>query len=539
MVSKIRNFFKQTFRRHTNREYAELLTRGIRGKKGVNNKYPWAYCRLFALLFVLVAVFLLIVRFTYNEMFAPTIIVLSATCFNLSFLMFLYELYPKRDLSYLAILLALFIGGAAANVVSQILFDVFTIGDKWLTAVCTGFFEEIPKAAATLIVLIVAKNRSPLAGFLFGAAIGCGFSIVEDMGYIFLSSNELSSLNLTTVIEIAFSRGATAFCTHILWTGAVGWAFNLSKRSLTNIVAYPVILLSCGLHIAWDLPLNGVAKGIVCGACAFVALLECAVIFKWERGKVFAQENNKPEVLASEQSVAAIVAVGTDANNADEDTLQKTDPAYWRHWGYVSLVISAVLMAIIACIYCWIPFRERYGTETFTSSESFIEFMQDGVELNVEDRAFDSSMPSYASGEYTVQNVETTTIVGGEKKSVTYYYWYYGSRNQFSYKTEVLIDGMLNSVAREDIYHKGDLYASFFRLTDAVVTGYNIDSNGDITVFIYDADYARDLSDPRYTWLFYTFAALTGAATVCYIALRIKSRRVKQQCLTENASSAE
>lgn len=517
-------------------EYAELLTRGIRGRKGVNKKYPWAYCRLFALLFVLLAVFLLIVRFTYNELFAPTIIVLSSTCFNLSFLMLLYELYPKRDLSFLAVLLALLIGGTVANVVSQILFDVFPLENKWLAAVLTGFFEELPKAAATLAVLIAAKNRSPLAGFIFGAAVGCGFSIVEDMGYIFVSANEFSSLNLTTVIEIAFSRGATAFCTHILWTGAVGWALNISKRMLANFVVYPVIILSCALHIAWDLPLNYVAKGIVCGACALVAILECVVILRWERNKVFS-EDTPIEMAKPDANANAQVA---ESPNVDEDTLQKTDPAYWNHWGYVALVISAVLMAIAACIYCWIPFRERYGTETFTSSDTFIEFMQDGAELNVNDREYDSSAAEndIKSGEYRVQRVEATALVGGEECQVTYEYWYYdGLTKKYLYKTSVTIDGV--NYIREDIYNNGEVYASFFRLTDAVVTGYNFDSRGDITVFIYDADYARDLSDPRYTWLFYTFAALTGAAAVCYISLKIKSRKVKKLCSMKNVSSAE
>ncbi|MGN0807425.1 MAG: PrsW family intramembrane metalloprotease [Candidatus Coproplasma sp.] len=531
MKSSIVNFFKQTFRRHTGLEYAELLTRGIRGKNGVNRKYPWAYCRFFALLFVLFAVFLLIVRFTYNEMFAPTIIILASTCCNLSFLMFLYELYPKRDLSYLSVLLALLIGGTMADVVAQILYDVFPAPNDWIAAVYAGVFEELPKAVATLTVLLVAKKRSPLAGFIFGAAVGCGFSIVEDMGYIFLSANELSALNLTTIIEVSFSRGATAFCTHILWTGAIGWAFNFSKRMFVNLVLYPTVLLSLGLHIAWDLPLGNVSRGIVCGVCALVSLLLCAIILKWERNKVFNQ--------SAESTDGAQAASPTETPNVDEDTLQKTDPAYWRHWGHVSLVISAVLMAIVACFYCSVPFRERYGSEVFTSSESFIEFMQDGIKLNVEDRAFDSSMPSYASGEFTIQEVETTVMVGDKQKEVTYFYWYYGSSNQFSYKTSVLIDGMLNAKDREDIYNKGELYASFFRLTDAVVTGYNFDSRDNITVFIYDADYARDLSDPRYTWLFYTFAALTGAGAVCYISLRIKSWRVKKKCSMKNASSAE
>lgn len=513
-------------------EYSELLTRGIRGKHGINHKYPWAYCRLFALLFVLLAVFLLIVRFTYNELFSPTIIVLASTCFNLSFILFLYELYPKRDLSFLGIALAMLLGGAAANVVSQILFDLFPANDKWLSSVATGFFEELPKAGATLAVLIIAKNRSPLAGFMYGAAVGCGFSIVEDMGYIFVSANEISALNLTTVIEISFSRGATALCTHVLWTAAIGWAFNYSKRLLANFVLYPVILLSCGLHIAWDLPLPYAARGVVCGGCALVAMIECAIILKYERGKVFKEYNPANDLT-----------VGGEVPNVDENTLQKADPAYWRHWGHVSLVISSVLMAIIASIYCAVPFRERYGTEIFLTSETFVDFMQDGVQLDTEDRAYDLSMAASdkVSGEYVVQSVNSTAVIDGKTSQITYDYWYYGLTKKYLYKTSVTINegGYEQTYLREDIYNNGEHYASFFRLTDAVVTGYNFDERGDITVFIYDADYARDYADPRYLWLFCTFAALTGLGAVCYISLRIKSWRVKKQCSTKNVSSAE
>ncbi|MDE7300564.1 MAG: hypothetical protein K2N47_00185, partial [Clostridia bacterium] len=85
-------FFRQTFRRHTRAEYSELLTRGVRSAGGENRKYPWAYIRLFTLFFVLFAIYLLIVRFTSEELFAPTITVLAAVCFNLPFLLLLYEL---------------------------------------------------------------------------------------------------------------------------------------------------------------------------------------------------------------------------------------------------------------------------------------------------------------------------------------------------------------------------------------------------------------------------------------------------------------
>lgn len=526
----IKNFFRQTFRRHTGSEYSELLTRGLHGEKGVNRKHPWAYCRLFALVFILLAVFLLIVRFTYNELFSPTIIVLASTCFNLSFILFLYELYPERDLSFLAVVLAMLIGGAAANVVAQILFDVFPPANDWLHAVYAGFFEELPKAIATLAVIIISRKRSPLSGFIFGAAVGCGFSIVEDMGYIFIRANELSALNLTTVIEIAFSRGATALCTHTLWTGAVGWVFNHEKKYLANIVLYPVLLLSCGLHIAWDLPLSPLALGFVYGGCALVAITEVSLIIFTERKKVFnaAQED---EVESAEES------------NADEDTLQTTDPAYWGHWGHVAIVVACVLMAIIADCYCAVPFRERYGTAIFYDPQEFVEYMQDGADLNAGDRDYDysDSANDTLSGEYTVQSESTTAEIGGKECAVTYEYWYYGSLRKYLYRVAVKINdgGTEQTYIREDVYNGGELYASFFRLTDDVVTGYNFDILGNITVFIYDADYVRDLTDMRYLWLFCTFAGIFGAATVCYVSLKIKSWRVKKLCSTNDASSAK
>ena len=530
-------FFKQTFRRHTGGEYSELLTRGMHGEKGINRKYPWAYIRLFVLLFVLLAVFLLIIRFTYNELFAPTVIVLSSTCFNLSFLLFIYELYPKRDLSFLLVCLAMLLGGAAANVVAQILFDLVRPSNEWLKAVYSGFFEELPKATVTLLIIVLTGKRSPLAGFVFGSAVGCGFSIVEDMGYIFVQANQLSSMNLTTVIEIAISRGASAFCTHILWTGAVGWAYCNSKKYLANIAIYPTILLSCALHIAWDLPLPYIALAFVYAFCASVAVTVSICIIHFGRKKVFGADECEEE---------------GEVSNADEDTLSKTDPEYWSHWGRFTITFSAFLMAVIAVIYCAIPFRETYGTEIFTTPESFISFMQDGAELNAKDKRKYQTADSandIPRGEYVIQCESERGIINGKECDVTYEYWYSGTYDyvngidyHFLYNVSVKIsDGVtVNTYIQESIYTvDGLLYANYFRLTDSVVTGYNLESNGNITVFIYDADFVRNYNDIKYLWLFCTFAGLFGVSAVCYISLRIKSWRVKKQCSTQNVSSVE
>lgn len=534
----IAEFFRQTFRRHGGEEYSELLTRGLRkgNRQGLNKKYPWAYVRLFTLVFVLFAVFLLIVRFTSNELFVPTVTLLGAVCFNLTFLLLLFELYPKKDLSFMAVLLAMLIGGAGSNVFAQVLFSIFKPSNAWLHAVYSGFFEELSKAAAVAFVLIILRKGSPLVGFVMGAAVGCGFSITEDMGYIFLQANEMPFVNLTTIIEIAVTRGLSAVCTHTLWTAAIGWALSRFTRHRANLAVYAVTLLSCGLHICWDLPLNNLTLGFIYACCASVALVECILILHFQRKKAFAVQ--KPaELYKNEEAVNELWAEAEQEEFARQ-SLEKSDPKYWRYWGHFTLALAAFLMAVIGVMYCSLPFRETYGTQTFKDKDSFVEFMQSGILLDYDDdRDFDPDAPSIQSGEYVVQRV-----TGGDGYTYIYMYtprydvvmdtYYY-----YPYSISIEIDGVAH--IKEDVYNDGEHYASFFRLrTD--VTGFYFEPSGDeITVILYNPTFVRDLSDWKYLSLFCSFSAIAGSALVIYTALVIKSWRVKKQCTTENVSSAE
>lgn len=524
-------FVRQTFRRHTGREYSELLTRGIDGNKGdINKNYPWAYLRLFALLISLYAVFLLIVRFTNNELFVPVANMLAAVCFNLPFLLFLYELYPERDLSFIGVCLAMLLGGAGAHVLAQVLYSLFSAPNAWLSAVYAGFFEELCKTASMIICIIVAKKHSPLSGFLFGAAVGCGFSVGEDMGYIFLQSNELPAINLTVMIQTGMMRGMSALCTHTLWTAMTGWAYCFFDRRLSNAVFYSVLLLSCGLHICWDLPLAPVPLGLVYAGCVTVGGCVGIVMLVTERNKVFARAEREQQGLFVE----------------DSESLDKTMPEYWKHAGHLALVIGCFLMSLIAIIYCAVPFRETYGTQTFGDAAEFVYFMQDGRSFDYDaDRQYS---PAGVTDETVVEEngrpvLITQHVDGGDGVIYNYAYsatydevydsYYYFRASDIS----VTIDGI--TYLREEIYDHGKLYASFFRVNSSVeVTGYNLDSDGGITIFIYDADFVRDWSEPRYVILFSLFAAIVAASAISYVALRIKAWRVKK-CLTKIASSAK
>ena len=534
-AGQVKYFVLQTLRRHTGGEYSELLTRGLRTRHGVNRAYPWAYFRLFAMLFILYAVFLLIIRFTGNELFAPTVTLLAAVMFNLPFLCLMFELYPKRDLSFITVLFVLLLGGTAASVICQAVFATFPTPNEWLKAVYAGVVEEVAKAIIAVIAIVMLKNRSPLAGFLVGAAVGCGFSIVEDMGYIFVLSNELPAMNLTTIIEISVSRGFTAFCTHTLWTAIVGWAYSHFKRHLHNVVNYLILIAVCGLHICWDLPL-GYGVGIaVCAACVVISAAAGIAIVVCERRAVFRE--------------AGISKSPQDYFMQDNNTVSEKHYLYWRHWGHFTLALGAFLMAVGAVIYCSIPFRETYGTERFSTKEEFVLFMQDGLEFEIDNsRAYDEIDTSGNKEEVVVDGVITgvtqTVIIDG----VTYDYRYAAVYDAVSDKYHYLLSsvdvevtdaqGALMTYVAEDLYFKGKLYASFFRINTSV-TGFNFESNGDITVFIYDATYVRDLSQPRYVALFSAFAAVFGVSLICYVGLEIKSRRVKKQCSTTSVSSAK
>lgn len=534
-AGQVRYFLLQTLRRHTGREYSELLTRGLRSKKGVNRSYPWAYFRLFTMLFILYAVFLLIIRFTGNELFAPTVTLLASVMFNLPFLCLMFELYPKRDLSFITVLFVLLIGGTAASVICQALFATFPPSNDWFKAIYAGFFEELAKTAVTVIAIVMLKNRSPLLGFMVGAAVGCGFSVVEDMGYIFVLSNELPAMNLTTIIEVSVSRGFTAFCTHTLWTAIVGWAYSHFNRHLYNVFNYAILLAVCGLHICWDLPLPYIYQVLVSAACILVSAGAGIGIVVYERKAVF--------------KAAGIVKAPQDYFVQDERTVSENHYLYWKHWGHFTLALGAFLMAVVSVVYCSIPFRETYGTQTFTDAESFVLFMQDGLEFQIDgNRAYNSHDTAGNKEEVRVDGVLTgvtqTVVVDG----VTYDYRYSAIYDAVSDKYHYLLssvdvevrsaEGAYITYVKEDLYNNGRLYASFFRINTSV-TGFNFESNGDITVFIYDANFVRDLSEPRYVALFSTFAAVFGVSLICYIGLEIKSRRVKKLCSTTTASSAK
>jgi hypothetical protein len=419
--------------------------------------------------------------------------------------------------------------------------------------VYSGFFEELAKGAATVFAIVLVGRKNALSGFIAGAAVGCGFSIVEDLGYAFVYSNELPYTNISTMIDMFVSRGLTAFCTHTLWTAQVGWAYSFFDRHFSNISFYLILILSCCLHIAWDLPISGVWYYLTIGACVSIAAIANIAIISVSRNRVYkansleCRDNEEDTVQLTIDALpddgGEVVPKADEGERAETNLhggersrcLTKKDSLWWTHAGHLSLVVAVFVMALFSIIYCSVPFRETYYSQEFSSPESFVSFMQEDYDLTVfKDRPFDETLSNNYNSEVTVSGVVTKITQEVQDGDFTYYYSYNViiiDSTRLYYYTGVSVslyrNGVYSIYTAEDIYNNGKIYASFFRIRNDV-TGYNFDSSGHITVFIYDASFERDLSQPQYTALFYTFASITGAALILFVAFKIQARRLKK-----------
>lgn len=510
-------FFRQTFRRHTGEEYSEFLTRGVRrGEAGVQRAYPWFYIRLFSACVILFAVYLLIVRFTSNTLFTPVTVMIAALTFNIPFIILLYEIYPRNDLSLLSVFVTLLVGGTGACVLSQILFSVIPSGDSWLSCLRTAGVEEFSKAAAAIICIMVVRVKHPIVGFIMGAAVGCGFSVVEDAGYIFAEASYLPEINITATVFTFFDRGLTAFCTHTVWTALIGWAFSSARSPFASVRLYGSFIFSAALHFLWNSPLTGWGKGLVIAACVIAAAAAGIAILAVERRAAYSEAGQQPV---------------PEFFSTDERSLRR-DRLYYAHAGHLSLTFGAFIMAVIAIIYCAIPFRETYYTRTFEDKNEFISFMQADFDLvYLPDRPFDPDgeivESSLTSG--VVTSVTQMQNIGGHD----YYFSYTvaGDGQTVIYiplqqSVELDVGGVTSRYFAESVYNlDGTLYASYFHVrTD--VTGLNISADGsEISAVMYDPLFEYDYSLPQYSALFAVLGGLAGISLALYIVFYVLSRR--------------
>lgn len=514
--ARITYIFKEIFRAHSKEEYREFLTRGLgKNKRGITGTYPWLYVRLFFVLFCLFTVYTVVLRLTGNTMFIPTVTLFGGITFTAPFMVFLFEIYPKRDFNVLKLLAILVIGGTFAGVISQIGYSLIDASTPWGEASLSAFIEEISKALVAVAAIMVMRNNNSYVCFLVAAAVGAGFSVMEDMGYIFNYSDLVAATygDIRDTVAIFFTRGISSLCTHILWTGIVGWAYGFAKGR-QKLLFVPMLCLSIFLHTVWNAPFKGWEHSVAVALCTIMTL---SVNIVAVRKSVFM-------TMADEFDLARINRKIIREAKAMGERMRFTNAAN------LTFALTSTLLAIIALTLCCLPIGIKKMHVRYESVEEFISYIQGDYNLLTDwGREYDPDgknveVRSELNGDiltafYVVQEARFEGYDG------VYYYSYYidvnGKADGYADSIFVELNDQPSRIPCVE-YTFGGRSVWAFDVID--VPDYTYNQDGTVSA-VTDADafegYAFLIS------LLASACAIAGACTVILTAFAIKLRRVQ------------
>lgn len=181
---------------------------------------------------------------------------------------YLLDLYEREPLSL--VVGALIWGAVAATTLAGFAnqgwgFVVARIGgpefaSRWTAALTAPFTEEILKAAGVVLIVLIAADEidDVMDGFVYGAMVGLGFAVVEDVLYFIAIFGGTPSGVLAGFYVRVISSGLYG---HVLYTGLSGMAiaYFVSRRGLESRrkrvgVAGLLFLVAVFGHFLWDSP---------------------------------------------------------------------------------------------------------------------------------------------------------------------------------------------------------------------------------------------------------------------------------------------
>ena len=368
--ARITYMFRETFRAHSRDEYREFLTRGLgEDKRGLTGTYPWLYIRIFFVLFVLFTVNIFVLRITGNTLYVPAIILFGGITFTVPFMVLLFEMYQKRDLNILKLCGILVIGGTVASLLTQVGYGLISTRNIWLNALVAGLVEEVSKALVAIAAIMVMRNKSSYACFLIAASVGAGFSIIEDMGYIFHYSDMVAAQygDIRDTVYLFIDRGLSAFCTHILWTGIVGIFYGLNNGKYRPL-CFAVLGYSILLHAMWDLPLEGWIHPVAVAICTILTVAP----------NIVAVRKSLFEALSNEYEIARM----------NDEIIKKAkemgERMRFTNAANLTFALTCTLLSVFTIALCCLPIGMEKVRVHYEDKEEFIAVVQSGYNIKAD-----------------------------------------------------------------------------------------------------------------------------------------------------------
>jgi RsiW-degrading membrane proteinase PrsW (M82 family) len=251
----------------------------------------WLFLMLLAGCFLLVGLEQVAYVTSYPGAWLLSIALLAATAIPAGLIMYRLDQFEPEPTSLVVI--ALVWGGVIALTFAAItntwmlsflqhVLPAVTV-DSWGAALVAPINEELYKAAGLVIIYLMARSEfdGVMDGLVYGAMIGLGFQIIENVQYFMLAAGESDAGQVGSVVGMYFLRVVLGgLYSHTLFTGLMGFGFAyLVTQRLVPLgkrlgVAVLFAVLAWAAHFVWNSPWLESLVGESVGSLVLVAVVK-------------------------------------------------------------------------------------------------------------------------------------------------------------------------------------------------------------------------------------------------------------------------
>ena len=250
----------------------------------------------------------------YPQAWFLSILLLAAVAVPVGLIVYRLDQFEPEPASLIAV--ALLWGGvvavsfAAVSNTSLLTFLQHVLSpaqiDSWGAALVAPLNEEFYKGAGLVMIFFIARNEIDglMDGLVYGAMIGLGFQVVENIQYFVHAAAESGAGQIGPVVGTFFVRVLVAgLYSHMLFTGLLGFGFAyfVTRRAAPWGVRAGVfalfVVLAWSAHFVWNSPwldsrMNGSAGSfvlalIIKGLPFLILLLLLGVFARRREAQVF------------------------------------------------------------------------------------------------------------------------------------------------------------------------------------------------------------------------------------------------------------
>lgn len=200
-----------------------------------------------------------------------SLILLAVTAVPAGLLIYRFDQFEPEPASLVAValvwgtLVATTLAGDANSWLMGSLADHVSpeVFDRWAAALVAPVTEEFFKGAGLVAIFLMARREIDglMDGLVYGAMIGLGFQVIENVQYFLHFAGEGDGSGLGTVVGMYFLRVLlVGLYSHTLFTGLMGFGFAYAVTRLhvprwrRMMVAGFFAFLAWAAHFIWNAP---------------------------------------------------------------------------------------------------------------------------------------------------------------------------------------------------------------------------------------------------------------------------------------------